>query len=231
MSYEISNEQKALLLDKKAEYEKIKQEKEKLEAEVETLEERISCLEDELSEKEKDTNTLSLLYKGFDINEDNSTCVRLHDSIRTTPIIDSFYFSDKDFLIFERQFSSMNVYSVYFSLVVVKNQYNIHSRGTSLTMTDLKKHTRTSIGSYSVSEIMQKSRLYPLYDEIFKISKQELKDETYIPFETPCVLKGQTYSDQTGYGKEYNGDSLVYEKNYGDASRFLIIGVIVDRIY
>ena len=37
MSYEISNEQKALLLDKKAEYEKIKQEKEKLEAEVETL--------------------------------------------------------------------------------------------------------------------------------------------------------------------------------------------------
>lgn len=219
----------ATIKRKKEKIKKLEDEIVSLEIERDELIEKISLSKDRLNEAERDANTAELLFSGYNISRDKSTRVKLYSDTATTPIIDSFYSSDKEFLIFENAFSSWQPQTYRFSLVVVKNQPYINSRSSNLTMTDLKKSVGTILGDYIYSVYKETSRMFPLIDEMMKVSKQALKEGSFAPFSMPCVLKGQTFRDQTGYGKEFHGDALVYEKNYGDASSFLIIGVFIEE--
>lgn len=96
-------------------------------------------------------------------------------------------------------------------------------------MTDLKKNIRAFISETSRSYLQTGSRLYPLYRELVAASKKDVNKGDIVPFERPCLIGGQTFSDQTGFGSEYYGGDLVYQgKEYGETTKFLMIGVIID---
>ena len=156
----------------------------------------------------------------FDLSDKNAMKVNLFNDTRTTPIMDEFYHSDKLFLIF------MNMYHLNhkrISLVVTKGQIDVNY---TLTMTDLKKSRSTSLSNYVLNN--KNDRMYPLFLELLNLPSEKLISGNQLQFQKPCLLGGQTFSDQTGFGSEYHGIDLVYQKEYGETTKFLIVGIIVE---
>jgi hypothetical protein len=91
-------------------------------------------------------------------------------------------------------------------------------------MTDLKKSAGPLI---PFNYYPESSRMYTLA-KAMSIAGEKISDsEKIIPFEQPIRLGGQTYANQTGFGSEYNGDSLVTQGTlYGETTSFCIIGII-----
>lgn len=180
-----------------------------LEAELGVLQNEQSTLVGQIRELEMAEEASRLTKTVSKINEENSMVVHLNKYSRTTPIMDSFTFSDKDFLVFRHIFRLAPSWK-YISLIVVKNKEDINYAYSGLTMTDLK----TAMGSYvskdRVEEMSERSRLYPLYLELSRIGKKVAMMDGPIRFDKPCLLRGQTYEDQRGFGWAYCGEELVY---------------------
>lgn len=213
-----------------------------LQAQEETLNVQIAELEEKLDELLSEQNSIRRQKRTLEmaeesskltkmvskVNKDNSTVVHLYSSTRTTPIIDNFAFSDKDFLVFRHLFRLSPSWK-YVSLIVVKNRTGINYTYSGLTMTDLKKAAGTHVSKNLVEQFPKSDRLYPLYLELARISEKVAMTSGPIRFDTPCMLGGQTFREQTGFGWEYCGEEVVrYGREYGETTKFMIIGVWVD---
>lgn len=216
------------------EIEKINEQIEKINQEIEELNNQISALNDEKRELSaqlnyilKEPTTKHALKQVHEISKDNVIREFLFSDTKTTPIMNRFSWSDKKFLIFENVFTLDSTWNKV-SLIIIKNRPGVYYKYTGLTMTDLKKRTGGYICTNSLDFIKETDRIFPLYKELVKINQCNPKKGDVIAFETPCLLGGQTFQDQTGFGSEYWGRTLLYQgKEYGETTKFLIIGVIV----
>lgn len=206
---------------------KIDEQIEKLSDQISTLEDERCELEDQLDYILKEATTKSLLNQIQEINKNNTIQAFLFSDTKTTPIMDHFASSSKKFLIFERVFTLDSTWNKV-SLIVVKSYPNVYYKYTGLTMTDLKKSAGGYICKNSLDFIAETNRLFPLYEELTKINQCNPKKGDIIAFQIPCLLGGQTFRDQTGFGSEYWGEELVYQgREYGETTKFMIIGVVV----
>lgn len=212
-----------------AEIEQLQNQLENLELQISELEDKKYEFEKEISALEKSDKTAKLLDKIHSITQDNTIYEHLHKDTPTTPIMDSFSNSPKEFLVFSKAYT-IPPHWKHVSLVVTKSCNDVNYSYSGLTMTDLKKSIGTHIADYLINMSSEKSRKYYLYNELLNIAKRyDLNKGDMIPFETPCQLGGQTYKDQTGFGWEYCGEDVVLEgREYGETTKFLIIGIIVE---
>lgn len=214
------------------EKDKAQQRLEEIRNEIRVLEKEayeLRCFIEELSEVE---NTKLFLNEISLVSKENSMSVWLTKNTKTTPIMDSFYNSDKVFLIFERIFLILSEQKNQFlsiSLVVKKSSLGIKTINTGLTMTDLKK---SSDNRYFGNYFAKDDRMYSLMEEIILAIDKATTSKQAIPFENPIRLGGQTYSNQTGYGSEYNGNDLISQGTlYGETTGFYIIGIIINNLH
>lgn len=213
-----------------------------LQEQVEALNIQIAELEEKLDELQAEQNALwqqkHKLEKAEEasrftkmvskITPENSTVVPLYSYTKTTPIMDAFAFSDKDFLVFHNLFRLAPSWK-YVSLIVAKNRTDVNYNYSGLTMTDLKKAAGTHVSKSLVEQIPKSDRLYPLYLELARVGKKVAMMSGPIRFDTPCMLGGQTFREQTGFGREYCGEEVVrYGREYGETTKFMIIGVWVE---
>lgn len=206
---------------------------------------QLSLLWEKIYEYQRAENTAKLLKSGYTLSEDNSITEQLCSNTRTTPIMDEFSNSEKQFLVLDSQFyiqhPSWEYLYIPISLVVAKmpdgpnyigetNQVNY--TGTRLTMSNLKSKARMHISSESLERIPDDDRAYELYQEIFSIKKRDISVGGYFPFNKPFELGGQTYEEQSGFGWEYSGRYLVREgRQYGETKKFLMIGIYISPSY
>lgn len=199
-----------------------------LEAKLEELQDKRNYLWREQRELEMEEEASRFTKTVSKLNEDNATVVHLYQHTKTTPIMDAFAFSDKEFLVFRHLFRLAPSWN-YVSLIVAKSRSGINYTDSKLTMTDLKKAAGTHVSKNLVAQMPESDRLYPLYLELTKIAKKVSMIHGAIRFDKPCILGGQTYREQTGYGWEYCGEEVVrYGREYGETMKFMIIGVWVD---
>lgn len=200
---------------------------------------KIQTLQNEITTLKEERQEIQNEIRNFDMNEEtkrvldsiktasssNSIYKSLESDTKTTPIMEEFCKSLKPFLVFRNIFR-VRLHRV--SIVVIKSTDGINFHASDLTMTDLKKASRTCLFQ-DYLDFVSKSRLYPLYSELLQMGDDTSKPGDRIAFKKPCLLKGQTFDDQTGHGSEYYGETLVHPgKPYGDATRFLIIGAIIE---
>lgn len=211
-------------------------------ADIATIDKEIKELEEQLAQLYEKRQSIELVSKAAETDKatklllnqvcrvscDNTLKVQLEKGTKTTPIMDSFQKSDKEFLLFENIFTlSENRKKV--SLVITKGVHGVRYVNDGLTMTDLKKAAKTLVGAYSANYMSKSNRKYNLYQELIEVDKNKLVNGQGYAFRVPCLLGGQTFNDQTGFGSEYCGERLTYRgKNYGETTMFLIIGVIVN---
>lgn len=197
---------------------------------IKELENERDKLKSKISEIDRQAKTEMFLGCAHELTDENSRKVWLNSSTGTTRVMDSFNNSDKQFLVFRNMFAYKQK-KKWVSLVVVRKEPGISYINTRLTMTDLKKECRTYISKQRINRIGKNSRIYPLLLELYNLPIDALTPEkSILSFEKPCLLGGQTYSDRTGYGWEYHGGNLVYVgTEYGETTKFLIIGAIVEN--
>lgn len=200
-----------------------------LEVQLEELNEERSDLEQELHQAiiaERTTETLRLIHE---VSNENAMRVRLYEDTRTTPIMDEFVSSGKEFLVFENAYT-LSKCGKRVSLVIVKSKQKVNCSDNGLTMTDLKKSVGVYVSENSLNYLGETARKYPLFRELVSVDLKAPKTGDTVAFTAPCLLGGQTFKDQTGFGSEYCGDELVYQgKNYGETTKFLIIGLIIEK--
>ena len=194
----------------------------KLQAEAAELRKLIQSLT-----REEDTQ--AFLADIHNLEKGNTMATRLSHDTKTTPLMEKFWHSDKTFLLFEQVCSvTTNLARRWcpVSLVVKRGAPGLEIIDSGLTMTDFKKYA----GAVFTSNFFSKSsRLYSLVEELLQASKKISESTKTVAFEHPIRLGGQTFKDQTGFGSEYHGDSLVVPgKLYGETTGFLIIGLVVD---
>lgn len=214
-------------------------------AKIQELSHQLNILWEKIYEYQRVENTERILKSGYSISQDNSITEQLCSNTRTTPIMDEFSNSEKQFLVLDSQFyiqhPSWEYLYIPISLVVAKmpdgpnyigetNQVNY--TGTRLTMSNLKSKARMHISSESLERIPDDDRAYELYQEIFSIKKRDISVGGYFPFNKPFELGGQTYEEQSGFGWEYSGRCLLREgRQYGETKKFLMIGIYISPSY
>lgn len=202
---------------------------------IQKLKEKLENLADERYEYEQELikvaraeKTAELLNSIFEITEGNAQFQRLYSDTATTPIIDQFANSDKRFLVFTWAFCLSPGWK-HVSLVITKSGLGINYENNGLVLTDLKKAVGETVSEHSYFLLHDSSRLFPLYRELITVNKKAPAKGEIVPFERACLIGGQTFKDQTGFGSEYCGSNLVYKgKEYGETTKFVIIGVIVE---
>lgn len=211
--------------------------KSELEKKIKMLQEQINSLKKDLMETEEQyydlvytENTASYLESIYSVSPENSINEHLYSDTKTTPIMDSFYCSKKDFLIFKSLFFvdvDFPPYWQYVSIVVRKSpRSKIRLIDSGLTMTDLKKES----GWATLKYCSESRRVYPLIKEIVTAATKLSETNKIVPFEHIIRLGGQTYANQTGFGSEYNGEELVHQGTlYGETTGFYIIGISMDQ--
>lgn len=184
-----------------------------------------------LKELEVCEETKQLLNRVHMVSDDNTMRVRLRNDTKTTPIMDMFQSSDKEFLLFEQHFHLWIATSAnQVSLIVTRCPAGVQYSDDGLTMTDLKKTFGTILSEKSVGYIEETDRRYHLFHGLLEVSNEKLVDGQTYAFQMPCLLGGQTSGDQTGFGSEYCGTNQIYQgKLYGETTKFLIIGIVVEN--
>ncbi len=205
----------------------IEEEVERLQNSIEQLEEEKWELEQQLEKMDVEEATKEILEQISLVDDENSSVEDINDYSGTTYIIDKFLSSNNDFLILKNIFSVSPDWK-HVSLVVKKASKRVNSKGINLMISDIKKHTGSHVGNYTVPYMKETDRLYALYNELDKIGQLPLEKGQLIPFTVPCRMGAQSSRDRRGFGTEYNGDTVVSEKLYGSHSDFLIIGVRVE---
>lgn len=202
------------------------QEQEKiLDTQIEELEAKLGELQDEKAALSEQIRELDMAEEASrftktvsKINKENSMVESLYEYTKTTPIMDAFASSDKEFLVFRNIFRLAPSWK-YVSLIMAKSRGGVKYAHSNLTMTDLKKASGTHISRNLVDYMPESDRLYPLYLELTRVGKKAAMMEGPIRFDKPCLLGGQTYRDQTGFGWEYCGEELVHRgREYGETT-------------
>ena len=179
-----------------------------------------------VAEIAKSQKTNLVLNDFAHLTEESEMRVRLHSDTRTTPIMDDFYFSKKDFLIFERIFqvnTGTRMGWLDVSLIVRRGTPEVSVIDDGLTMTDLKKISGAVL---SRNYFPKQSRQYSLIEEMLNAANKISDMQRIVPFEHAVRLGGQTYKNQTGYGSEYRGETLVVQGTlYGETTGFYVIGI------
>lgn len=213
---------------------------EELQTEILELCHRHKELADKRSEYQRAENTERLLKSGRNFTQDNSISTVLNSRTKTTPIVHSFVWSDKKYLILKYVFllppairhASLIVTktpsSLAFDLLREENRINYVS--TSITISDLKSKSGLRITQDILERVSEyeKNKMYYLYKELIAIGKKNVSAGGYFPFTTPVEFGAQTFDDQRDFGWEYNGRSVVkVGKQYGETKKFLIIGIYI----
>lgn len=220
--------------------EKIPEPTEELQTEILELCRRHKELADKRSEYQRAENTEMLLKSGRNFTQDNSVSTVLNSRTKTTPIIHSFVWSDKKYLILKYVFllppairhASLIVTktpsSLAFDLLREENRINYVS--TSITISDLKSKSGLRITQDILERVSEyeKNKMYYLYKELIAIGKKNISAGGYFPFTIPVEFGAQTFDDQRDFGWEYNGRTVVkVGKQYGETKKFLIIGIYI----
>lgn len=199
------------------------------ERQIKELEKKKFQAESDIEDLETQVGTFRVLSSVKEVTQENSMPVYLYKSTRTTPIMSKFCSSGKKFLII-RWFMCPGTCS-YISLVVTKLDWHIRYLDSEMTMTDLKQEqlpSKTHIKA--VAKSGNTTRMSALYEELNKVLSKPIKAGDKIPFEHPVRLGGQTYSNQTGYGRTYYGyDDYDEGTLYGETTGFIIIGVLGEK--
>ncbi len=164
----------------------------------------------------------------IEIKPENSTEVYLTSSTKTTPIMDKFFDSEKKYLIFKQAFTIIPGFT-RISLIVAKSGRVKEYRDGGMTATNLKEHYGQYLDMDYYERYRHNERMFPLWDELFKINEKRRSVGEIVPLETPCMLNAQTKSNQSGYGSIYYGEQLLREGTlYGETTPFAIIAVRID---
>lgn len=200
-----------------------------IQEEIEALQKESEKLERYISKAKIRENTKEILKAVRHMDEDNTMRAKLTKRTRTTPLIDKYYFSDYEFLLFE---NILHVVTPSYhgwtsvSLVVKKCKDAINARYDGLTMTDLRLFAGEFVDSNYLPEA---DRKYSMIEEVLLAAGKVTPTKRTIPFMHPVHLGGQTFADQTGFGSEYYGNELVVQgKPYGTVSGFYIIGIFAE---
>ena len=186
-------------------------------------EKELKKLLQELTVKE---NTKSYLMKIQQVNEDNSMVIRLYQDTRTTPIMDQFYSSYREFLVFRDAFTVGNSWTSV-SLVVAKYAPSISMIDSGLTMTDLKKTVGLVVTENTLKYRKESERTYSLLKQLLDVEEAISAGTDRAAFESPIRLGGQTFKNQCGYGSIYEGTTMITQGTlYGETTGFYIIGVV-----
>lgn len=202
---------------------------------VQEIRKEVAALQDEEKELKKQVIEMSrsedtrvYLEDIYHLSEEDAMRVRLSHNMKSTPVMEKFYHSDKRFLVFQKAFHSKTAALgwIDISLVVKIGTYGIDVINDGLTMTNLKE----TCGAYLTTNIFtEQNRLYSLVAEMLTAANKASATEKIIPFDHPVRLGGQTFKDQRGFGSEYNGRTLIKQgRQYGETTGFYIIGIVVE---
>ncbi len=149
--------------------------------------------------------------------------VSLKNTTETTPLMDEFWNSKKDYLIIKHFFTYKNK---VVSLIVCKRlMKKVKKLNKPFIITELKKYSGKDISSSCPKEIK------PLIAAVKKaINKDEIKGGDVCPFSNPIVFGAQTYANQNSEDilKDLTWlfDGLGHQ--YGEVTRFYIVGIEVE---
>jgi len=150
--------------------------------------------------------------------------VYLKKTTETTPIMDEFWDSKKDYLIFRDFFTYKNN---LLSLIVCKSlKQKVTKINKPFIITELKKYSGQDIYSSFPKEIV------PLIDAIKKaVSKEENRAGDVIPFDKPIVFGAQTYADQSSSIDELSRLLGGLGRQFGEVTWFYIVGIEIEQQY
>lgn len=154
------------------------------------------------------------------LKEEQCYFVILDKDTHTIQLLDEFCSSNKDFLILDNQFF-LNNNRRFISLIVIPKYIDIYCEDTQPTMTELKYNSWKNINYISCE------KLQPLIQELVKIDKTQIKENTIYVFKTPFLIGGQTSNNRTGYGCTWIGGGDYIEGTlYGEVTDFMVVGFI-----
>lgn len=150
--------------------------------------------------------------------------VYLKKTTETTPIMDEFWNSKKDYLIIRNFFTYKNN---LLSLIVCKSlKQKVKKINKPFIITELKKCSGQDIYSSYPKEIV------PLIIAIKKaINKVEYKAGDVCPFDSPIVFGAQTYADQASSIDDLFRLFGEQSHQFGEVTWFYIVGVEIEQQY
>lgn len=194
-------------------------------------------------------NTKYITKKVSLINETNTIEKLINEDTKTIPLIDEFCKSQKPNLILNTEIyyyaDNLDIktdvqFAYKVSYLVIKHYPRIYYKH-NFTMTELKKDIKCRQYDFRYCDEAKSKNLYNELQnalrEYFVTINEEgkytvkadidfSKDKIDIPLKNIILLRAQSSKNRTGYGNEYNGETLVREgTNYGDTTHFLIIGI------
>lgn len=114
----------------------LEKEKDSIWTEIASLYSKVEVLDKQVEDIETQERTCEILSLVQEVSPANSMIKSLFYDTRTTPIMDEFYNSDKEFLIFKDMYS-LNLHPI--SLIVTKKKNTVYVHDSNLTMTNIKK--------------------------------------------------------------------------------------------
>ena len=177
-----------------------------------------------LSEYRPLQRTLSI--GALNLNSENTATVNLRHCQTTTTMIDRFLQEGRDYLILEDVFiysrpAGQEWHTISLICTPTKRGYPSIRHGNLPSLSMLKQAT---IDQADFSCPLAK-RLHPIALSIINALRQNGYKHGYFLIADPEPFKAQCSADRSGFGKEWYGPNIVYEKNYGDCSAyFAVIG-------
>ena len=228
-----------------------------IENEIKQLENQIEILKTEKRQIEIEEYNKILLQNWqklqneiSNIQDNQIYSAKLTKQTKTVALFDNFYKQREPYLKLELTefeykkeatcfFGISSHYISYYSpvsLIIIKQWDAIRRTSRTLTISELKKYSHTSL-----NHTPDNNELRRLFEEINGIPKQEFEMDIkntgvfkrkYYPLSKPISLGAQISSNREGYGNQYCGEELVYEgTKYGETTEFLIVGICVDNLY
>lgn len=221
----------------KSELVQLKKQRDELDAQIKVLNDKRDKIDKECSIRKGKIESYKLLHSLENVNDSNSMTVFLRSNTQTTPMLDEFYNSDKEFLVLKWILSAPK--SSYFDddilgdLVIVRYDFATSKCYSSspLTITDLKKCGRIDYKFAEKATIVDHKyhsskelteRCFSLCLDLKSIFEKHPKRGDKCLFSCPIEISGQLYDDQENIGF-HDYDDITF---YGQTTPFLIIGAI-----
>lgn len=221
----------------KSELVQLKKQRDELDAQIKVLNDKRDEIDKECSIRKGKIESYKLLHSLENVNDSNSMTVFLRSNTQTTPMLDEFYNSDKEFLVLKWILSApKNSYfddDILGDLVIVRYDFATNKCYSSspLTITDLKKCGRIDYKFAEKATIVDHKyhsskelteRCFSLCLDLKSIFEKHPKRGDKCLFSCPIEISGQLYDDQENIGF-HDYDDITF---YGQTTPFLIIGAI-----
>lgn len=221
----------------KSELVQLKKQRDELDAQIKVLNDKRDGINKECDTRERKIESYKLLHSLANVNDSNSMTVFLRSSTQTTPMLDEFYNSDKEFLVLKWILDApKNSYfddDILGDLVIVRYNFatSKYYSPSPLTITDLKKCGRIDNKFVNEATIIDHKyhsskelteRCFRLCLELKSIFEKHPKRGDKCLFSCPIEISGQLYDDQENIGF-HDYDDITF---YGQTTPFLIIGAI-----